>query len=133
MISHILRMALFGGGSPAIPQYLNILGGGSISVTSGPNNQNSYITANNQTVVDSANTVLLNLAMLTVQTVQAQSLTTSFLNAGSNTSVTGIASAGTLLSSVLVLPKTQQPPVQRKFQHLEAASTSILQTTPSRP
>ena len=107
-------MAFFGGGSPVLPQWINILGTGSISVTlltSGPNNQNSYVTANNQTVVDSANTILLNLSTLTVQTVQAQSLTTSFLSAGSNTSVTGVASAGTVLSSVLVLPKTLQPPL----------------------
>ena len=107
-------MAFFGGGSPVQPQWINILGVGSISVTlltSGPNNQNSYVTANNQTVVDSANTILLNLSTLTVQTVQAQSLTTSFLSAGSNTSVTGVASAGTLLSNVLVLPKTLQPPL----------------------
>jgi hypothetical protein len=107
-------MALFGGGSPAIPQYINLFGGGSISVTlvtAGSNSQNSYVTSNGQTVVDTANSILLNLSTLTVQTVQAQSLTTSFLNAGSNTSVTGVASAGTLLSSVLVLPKTLQPPL----------------------
>ncbi|CAL8461037.1 g568 [Coccomyxa elongata] len=107
-------MALFGGGSPALPQFLNLLGGGSISVTlttTGPNNQNSYITSNNQTVVDTANSILLNISTLTVQNVQAQSLTTSYLNAGSNTNVTGVASAGTLLSSVLTLPKSLQPPL----------------------
>ena len=79
--------------------------------TAGPNNQNSYITSNNQTVVDTANTILLNLSTITVQSIQSQSLTTAYLNAGSNTSVVGIASAGTLLSNILTLPKSLQPPL----------------------
>ena len=79
--------------------------------TAGPNNQNSYITSNNQTVVDTANSILLNVSTLTVQNVQSQSLTTAYLNAGSNTSVVGIASAGTLLSNILTLPKSSQPPL----------------------
>ncbi len=107
-------MALFGGGVSLPSQWLNLLGGGSISVTlstTGPNNQNTYVSPTNQTVVDTANTILLNLSTITVQNIQSQSLTTAYLNAGSNTSVAGVASAGTLLSNVLTLPKSLQPPL----------------------
>lgn len=79
--------------------------------TTGPNNQNTYVSPTNQTVVDTANTILLNLSTITVQNIQSQSLTTAYLNAGSNTSVAGVASAGTLLSNVLTLPKSLQPPL----------------------